>query len=345
MMKKFAVQLIKPVFIIATIIIFCSLLAKFVLSGETILEYSERNPVELVASPKPEAEAEPSISPVEVMEEQDNDEPLLDDELVFDEDDDADEIDLFVSIWSVPENMIVFQPGFSKEPINDNLFSYIKGISFPITLEEAFALFYGDDFDIIFDDDTMEDEFEELYAVLPNIVENADDIAISRDDLMFLSMLHYDFDGVVQVGEMICNALIADDLLAIFYELYLNEYQLERISLIEEYGGSDTFSMIYNNSHSFNYRNSSPGRLSLHAYGFAVDVNPFNNPYVAYNNNGTIRKISPVGSEEFADRSRNFPHKIDHNDLLYILFDKHGFFWGGNWNFQKDYHHFQKDLR
>ena len=48
--------------------------------------------------------------------------------------------------------------------------------------------------------------------------------------------MHYDFEGNLAEGELICNNYIAQDLLEIFYELYLNEYQLERVTLIENYG-------------------------------------------------------------------------------------------------------------
>ncbi|MCL2717997.1 MAG: M15 family metallopeptidase [Lachnospiraceae bacterium] len=342
MMKDLLKQLIKPLFIIISIIIFCTLLTRVVLSGDTLSDYAEKNPEIAFATPTPvvdedkeDGEETGNLPEAGVLDEGIDDNPGEGAE-------GAGEV-LLVSFWSVFENRSEFRPGFSKEPLSDELFAYMKGISFPITLDEAITIIYGDDFET--DHRLSEFEFEELYALLPNIVENADEIAISREELTFLSLLYNDFDGAVQVGEMICNITIADDLLAIFYELYLNGYQLERISLIEEYGGSDTFSMIYNNTHSFNYRESSPGRLSLHAFGLAVDINPFNNPYVAYNNNGTIRRISPVGSESFADRSLDFPHKIDEDDLAFKLFDERGFFWGGNWNFQKDYHHFQKDLR
>jgi len=39
----------------------------------------------------------------------------------------------------------------------------------------------------------------------------------------------------------------------------------------------------------------------------------------------------------YVDRSLNFPHKIDHNDLCYKLFKVHGFTWGGDWVNSKDY--------
>ena len=174
----------------------------------------------------------------------------------------------------------------------------------------------------------------------------ADDsnIRISYDDLRYLRVKYYDFNGEVQDGELICNKKIADDLAEIFYELYLNEYQIEKIKLIDEYGGDDTASMLDNNTSCFNYRlveNSTS--LSKHALGLAIDVNPFYNPYIVFGQNPDGSDyISPAGSEIYIDRSADFPHKIDENDLCCKLFKQHGFVWGGNWNSCKDYQHFQK---
>ncbi len=185
---------------------------------------------------------------------------------------------------------------------------------------------------------------EEIKARITGISYPAEDkgnLGISYDDLRYVHILHYNFDGMSTEGELICNAYIADDLLDIFYELHRNEYQLERIRLIDEYNGDDTASMEDNNTSCFNYRVvDGTTNLSKHAMGLALDINPFYNPYVTYPN-GTIR-ISPVGSEPYADRSADFPYKIDENDLCYKLFKEHGFTWGGDWNSLKDYQHFQK---
>ena len=81
--------------------------------------------------------------------------------------------------------------------------------------------------------------------------------------------------------------------------------------------------------------------ISKHAYGLAIDINPLYNPYVKYEKDGT-GTISPDTAASYADRSANFPYKIDENDLCYKLFIQHGFTWGGNWNNVKDYQHFQK---
>lgn len=167
---------------------------------------------------------------------------------------------------------------------------------------------------------------------------------VPLEDLAYLNVLYHNFEGDICTGELICNQYIALDLLEIFEELYRNGYQFEEISLIDEYGGDDTLSMENNNTSCFNYRVvDGSDRLSKHAYGLAIDINPFYNPYVVYNKDGSGKTyISPEGSEAYADRSKDFPYKIDENDLCYKLFIEHGFTWGGNWNSSKDYQHFQK---
>lgn len=197
-----------------------------------------------------------------------------------------------------------YAEGFFSEPLTDEIKERIMGISYP---EEGST-------------------------------------EITLDELAYLNVLYNDFEGGVQTGELICNEYIALDLLEIFEELYRSGYQFEEISLIDKYDGDDTLSMEHNNTSCFNYRIvDGTDHLSKHAYGLAIDINPFYNPYVVYNKDGTGETyISPQGSEAYADRSKDFPYKIDENDLCYKLFIQHGFTWGGNWNSSKDYQHFQK---
>ena len=206
------------------------------------------------------------------------------------------------------EQRISLTDDFYYEPLSDHLRRYITGVSYPAvdTEEEAAAL------------------------------------AVGYDDLRYVHVLHYDFDGNSTEGELICNEYIAQDLVEIFYELYYSEYQIERITLIDEYEGDDTASMEDNNTSCFNYRVvEGSDSLSKHAYGLAIDINPFYNPYVTYEKDGT-EKVSPVAALGYADRSLSFPYKIDEEDLCCRLFKEHGFIWGGNWNSLKDYQHFQK---
>lgn len=166
---------------------------------------------------------------------------------------------------------------------------------------------------------------------------------VPYETLKHVSVQYYNFQNEIKTGEIICNELIAQDLTEIFYELYINQYPIESINLVDDYNADDELSMEANNTSCFNYR-SVPGKktLSKHALGLAIDINPFYNPYVTYK--GTTTEITPVGSEIYADRTLDFPHKITENDLCYQLFISHGFTWGGNWKNSKDYQHFEKKI-
>ena len=164
-----------------------------------------------------------------------------------------------------------------------------------------------------------------------------DDAEIALEELRYLRLSYIDFDGNAQIGEMVCNKAIANDLLEIFQGLYEARYPIRSIRLMDDFGGDDDASMAADNTSCFNYRKKTGMReLSKHALGLAVDINPFENPYVRPS------KVKPAGAEEFADRTKEFPHKIGQDDLCYRLFRQHGFAWGGVWRSVKDYQHFEK---
>lgn len=167
---------------------------------------------------------------------------------------------------------------------------------------------------------------------------SAPDVKIGLEELRYLRILYYDFDAVVKEGEIVCNKLIADDLLYIFRELFHAEYQLESVRLIDDFDASDEASMAADNTSCFNYRRATGMKsLSKHAMGMAIDINPFYNPYVRDG-----RPVQPAGAEKYADRSADFPHKLDRQDLCCRLFRERGFSWGGAWTRLKDYQHFEK---
>lgn len=166
---------------------------------------------------------------------------------------------------------------------------------------------------------------------------------ITRDMLRYLRVLHYDTAGDIHIGEMICNKLIADDLLAIFAGLYEAQYPIARMVLVDEYAADDNASMAANNTSCFNYRViAGSSVLSYHAQGLAVDINPQYNPYVTFGADGSA-SIEPENGQAYADREMFFPMKITHDDLCYRLFTEHGFVWGGDWDTPKDYQHFEWD--
>ena len=77
---------------------------------------------------------------------------------------------------------------------------------------------------------------------------------ISRDDLRYLRLMHWDYDGKTHYGEMVCNRLIAQKLIRIFMELYRQHYPIQKIRLADEYDADDERQMRDNNTSCFCYR-------------------------------------------------------------------------------------------
>lgn len=168
-----------------------------------------------------------------------------------------------------------------------------------------------------------------------------EDCTVPREDLRYLRISCVGADGSAYIGEMVAAADLAEDLLDIFRQLYEAGYPIERMQLIDDYDASDQASMEANNTTCFNFRQiAGSTKLSNHSLGRAVDINPLYNPYVKKTANGTI--YDPPAGKDYADRSSDFPYKIDYEDLCCQLFAAHGFTWGGDWNSVKDYQHFEK---
>ena len=180
---------------------------------------------------------------------------------------------------------------------------------------------------------------------------------ISLDDLTYIKMLHYNYDGDVVVGEMIVNKVIIDEVREVFSNLFLLKYQINSIRLIDDFWDKDGVttdrnSVASNNSSSFCYRKI-PNRntLSNHAYGLAIDINPLDNPYTPRNSDGTFddslltdyEKSLLIDREEKAKENK---HIITLNDSICNVFDSVGYECGGIWPLQNgewscDWQHFE----
>lgn len=167
---------------------------------------------------------------------------------------------------------------------------------------------------------------------------------IQRKDLSYLVLLHVDLQGNVHRGQMICHRAIATDLIEIFRSLYKARYPIERMQLPDDFEADDERQMKANNTSCFCYRVvRGATKLSAHARGLAVDLNPLYNPCVRRRKDGTMF-IQPSNARPYVNRTSSFPCKITTSDLAYQLFVRHGFQWGGAWRSLKDYQHFEKVL-
>lgn len=166
---------------------------------------------------------------------------------------------------------------------------------------------------------------------------------ITYDDLRYVRVKYYNFSGEVKNGELIVNKKIAKKTAQIFYELFQIKYPIQRICLIDKYNADDEKSMEANNTSSFNFRTvAGTNRLSKHALGLAIDINPRINPYI--NSKGIL---TPENGKAYRVRNikkckgKYASYMIQKNSQITKIFKKYGFSWGGDWKYSKDYQHFE----
>lgn len=165
-------------------------------------------------------------------------------------------------------------------------------------------------------------------------------------DLRHLTLTFWGFDGAPHTGHLIVHRRYANDVVGVFRRLYDARFPVRKMEIVHEYAGDHfdghTDRPSDDDTASFNCRNAlgSPGVWSEHAYGWAIDVNPVENPYV-----GRVGEVLPVEGRAYADRSRSAPGMIHPNDLVVRAFAAIGWAWGGNWRSIKDYMHFSASGR
>jgi D-alanyl-D-alanine carboxypeptidase len=138
-------------------------------------------------------------------------------------------------------------------------------------------------------------------------------------------------------GNIVCHKTVGAELLHIFNELYQLHFPIYQIQPICFFNCNDELSMQQNNTSCFDFRTmvNNPNKLSKHAMGLAIDINPLQNPYVKG------KKVLPVNAT--IDTCKGSIKKHDKlAQQVVAIFKKYGWLWGGNWKTLKDYMHFQK---
>ena len=155
--------------------------------------------------------------------------------------------------------------------------------------------------------------------------------------LRLVRVSHHDFDGRVQLGELIVAAQIASEVVAIFERLFAARFPIASLQRIDRFEGSDDASMAANNSSAFNFRRvQGTDVLSHHALGLAIDINPCQNPWVRGD------RVDPPAARAYLDRQQLRPGMIVRPGPVLAAFGEYGWYWGGDFDGMSDYHHFSK---
>ncbi len=131
------------------------------------------------------------------------------------------------------------------------------------------------------------------------------------------------------------NASAATALSRAFGRPFAVRFPIRQIRMVDDFGGDDERSMLADNTSALNTR-LAPGATvwAQHAYGLAVDINPFENPGLQ----GCA--VDPPAASAWADRTPSSPAMTAHGDAAWRAFDEIGWPRGGDWHSLKDYMHF-----
>ena len=145
-------------------------------------------------------------------------------------------------------------------------------------------------------------------------------------EIVSLSIDYIDYNGEKQTGTIEVNENIAENVLGVFNELYKMNFPINKID--KSYQRPDEHIIMDNITTGYNFRFvMGTDKLSKHAKGYAIDLNPKVNP-------AKPSKISHF-YDETIERGKITPEIV-------TLFKKWGFKWGGEIfdNFW-DSHHFE----
>ena len=159
-------------------------------------------------------------------------------------------------------------------------------------------------------------------------------------DLAWVRLTFRGFDGARHTGELLVNRSAAADLVGVFRALYADRFPIEQMRITTKAEQDVPPTGDGNDTGAFNCRAvRGATTYSQHAYGLAVDVNPFQNPYLK----GDL--VLPELASSYRDRSWHRPGMILPGGPVVRAFARIGWGWGGSWSSLKDLQHFSANGR
>jgi hypothetical protein len=163
---------------------------------------------------------------------------------------------------------------------------------------------------------------------------------VKATQLAWVRVTFRGFEGARHTGELLVNSRAAEPLVRVFHQLYDDRFPIEEMRITPKAEQNVAPTGDGNDTGSFNCR---PVRgattYSQHAYGLAVDVNPFQNPYLK----GDL--VLPELASAYKDRSRQRAGMILPGGPVVRAFASIGWGWGGSWQSLKDLQHFSANGR
>lgn len=189
------------------------------------------------------------------------------------------------------------------------------------------------------------DEFEFTVGSVPaEVVARSswkEDCPVSLDQLSYLTVSFFGFDGTYHTGELLVHVAYGPQIVEVMRLVHDLQFPIEEMRVITAAEIEALPTGDWNSTTSFVCR-PAVGResgWSMHAYGLAIDINPFHNPYLR----GEV--VVPELATAYIDRERLRPGMIEAESAIVEAFASMGWEWGGTWQSAKDWMHFSENGR
>jgi hypothetical protein len=185
------------------------------------------------------------------------------------------------------------------------------------------------------------DEFEFSVGPVPDLVAARStwrpECPVALSDLVYITVSHFGFDERFHTGELIVNAAVADDVVTVFEAIHAARFPIEQMRVITLDELDEEPTGDWNDTTAFTCREATgAGNWSQHAFGLAIDINPFHNPYLK------AGRVIPELAKFYTDRDSTLPGMVSRGDAVFEAFRSVGWGWGGDWYSLKDWMHFSR---
>ena len=158
---------------------------------------------------------------------------------------------------------------------------------------------------------------------------------VALEELRHVTVTFRGFDGAAHTGELLVAASETEGIVSVFRALFAADYPIEQMRLTTRRDLDAHPTGDGNDTSAFACRPTTGATSwSAHAYGLAIDVNPFMNPY----HRGDV--VLPELASSYLRRDWQRPGMIGPDSLVVREFARIGWSWGGDWRTLKDYQHF-----
>jgi hypothetical protein len=163
---------------------------------------------------------------------------------------------------------------------------------------------------------------------------------VSARQLAWVRLAFWGFDHRRHTGELLVKRSATHPMVRVFRRLYRERFPIEQMSITSKAEQHAPPTGDGNNTSAFACRPTRGSTtFSQHAYGLAVDVNPFQNPYSRTEEDGR-RVVLPELASAYLRRDRDRPGMITPGGPVVRAFTRIGWGWGGSWHSLKDRMHF-----